>query len=48
MDVISIIFWIGFGLLILMGELFQYHEVLVGLCALIIGIAQLVGLFRRA
>ena len=48
MDIVSIIFWIGFGLLLLLGSLFQYHEAAVGICALVIGIIQLVGLLRRA
>jgi len=48
MDIVSIIFWIGFGLLLVFGALFPYHEVIVGLCALIIGIVQLVGLLRKS
>lgn len=44
MNIISIIFWIAIGLLYL-GVTFQYQEILIGLCALVIGIAALVGLF---
>jgi hypothetical protein len=47
MNIISIIFWIGFGVLLLWGSLFQYHEAAVGICALVIGIVQAVGEFRR-
>lgn len=47
MDIVSIIFWIGLGLFLLLGSLFQYHEAAVGICALIIGVVQLAGLFRR-
>jgi hypothetical protein len=46
MNVVTTIFYLGLGLFLLFGSLFQYHEVLVGLCALVIGIVQLVGLFR--
>ena len=46
MNVIQTIFWLGFGVLLLFGSLFQYHEILVGLCALVIGVVHLVGLFR--
>lgn len=45
MDIINIIFWIAIGLLYL-GFTFQYQEILIGLCALIIGIVALIGLFR--
>ena len=47
MDVISVIFWIVLGLLYL-GVTFPYQEVLIGLCALIIGIMGLITLFRRS
>jgi hypothetical protein len=47
MEILSIIFWIAIGLLYL-GFTFQYQEVLIGLCALVIGVVQLIGLFRRA
>lgn len=47
MEILSIIFWIGFGVLLVFGSMFQYHEILVGLCALVIGVAQLIGLFRK-
>jgi len=46
MDVISIIFWIAIGLLYL-GVTFPYQEILIGLCALIIGFVALIGLLRR-
>ena len=46
MDIISIIFWIAIGLLYL-GVTFQFQEILIGLCALIIGVVQLIGLFRK-
>ena len=42
MEIFSIIFWIGIGLLYL-GIHFQYQELLIGVCALVIGIVQLVG-----
>ena len=47
MDILSIIFWLGFGVLLVFGPMFQYHEILVGLCAIIIGAVQLIGLFRK-
>jgi hypothetical protein len=47
MEILSIVFWIAIGLLYL-GFTFQYQEVLIGLCALVIGVVQLIGLFRRA
>jgi len=47
MNIVSIIFWIGFGVLLIWGSLFQYHEAAVGLCALLIGAMQLFGLLRR-
>jgi hypothetical protein len=43
--IISIVFWLAIGLLYL-GFTFQYQEVLIGLCALLIGIVQLVNLIR--
>jgi uncharacterized membrane protein len=46
MHILSIIFWIAIGLLYL-GFTFQYQEILIGLCALIIGIVELIGLVRR-
>jgi uncharacterized membrane protein len=46
MNILSIIFWIAIGLLYL-GFTFQYQEILIGLCALIIGIVELIGLVRR-
>jgi hypothetical protein len=48
MNVLTTIFWLGFGVLLVFGSLFQYHEILVGLCALVIRIAQLVALLRGA
>lgn len=46
MDILSIIFYIAIGLLYL-GVTFQFQEILIGLCALIIGVVALIGLFRR-
>jgi hypothetical protein len=48
MNIITIIFWIGLGILYTFGALFSVHELLVGLCALVIGIAQLINETRRA
>jgi len=45
MNIINIIFWIAIGLLYL-GFTFQYQEILIGLCALIIGIVALIQLFK--
>ena len=47
MDILDIIFWLGFGVLLVFGALFQYHEILVGLSAIIIGVVKLIGLFRK-
>lgn len=44
--IIGIVFWIALGLLYL-HITFPYQELLIGLCALVIGIVQLVGLLRR-
>ena len=46
MEIITIIFWIAIGLLYL-GVTFQFQEILIGLCALIIGVVALIGLFRK-
>jgi hypothetical protein len=45
MKIIQIIFWLAIGLLYL-GFTFQYQEILVGLCALIIGIVLLIDAVR--
>lgn len=45
--IVSIIFWFGFGVLLLFDSQFQYHEQLVGLAALLIGIVQIVTLWRK-
>ena len=46
MEIITIIFWIAIGLSYL-GVTFQFQEILIGLCALIIGVVALIGLFRK-
>jgi len=46
MEIIQIIFWIAIGLLYL-GVHFPLQELLIGGCALILGIAQLIGLLQR-
>jgi hypothetical protein len=46
MIIISIVFWIAIALLYL-GVHFLLQEILIGLCALVIGIDQIVGLLRR-
>ena len=46
MEIISIIFWIFIGLLYV-GVHFQYQELLIGLCALAIGIVQIASLIQR-
>lgn len=45
-QIISIAFWLSLGLLYL-GFTFQYQELLIGICALIIGIVQLVNLIQH-
>ena len=47
MDIINIIFLIAIGLLYL-GVTLPYQEILIGLCALIIGVVALIGLFRKS
>jgi len=44
--VITIAFWISIGLLYV-GVHFQYQEPLIGICALIIGIVQLIALIPK-
>ena len=44
--IITIIFWIAIGLLYL-GVHFQFQELLIGLCALVIGISQIVSLIKK-
>jgi hypothetical protein len=46
MNIISIVFWILLGLFFL-GVTFQYQELIIGICALVIGIAQAIPLFNR-
>lgn len=46
MAIIQILFWIAIGLLYL-GVHFQFQELLIGLCALGIGIVQIVSLLKR-
>jgi hypothetical protein len=46
MEIISIIFYIVIGLFFL-GVMFPYQEIVIGLCALVIGVVQLIGLLRR-
>jgi len=46
MRIIEIIFWLTLGLLYL-GVHFPYQEVVIGICALVIGIVQLVEFLRR-
>jgi len=46
MQFVQILFWLLIGLLYL-GIHFQYQELLIGLCALAIGIVQIAGLIRR-
>ena len=44
--VISIVFWLAIGLLYL-GFTFRYQEVLIGLCAVAIGIVQIIALLKQ-
>jgi len=46
MQFVQILFWLLIGLLYL-GIHFQYQELLIGLCALAIGVVQLAELLRR-
>ncbi len=46
MEIISIIFWFALALLYL-GAHFPYQEVLIGICALLIGLVQLSALIPR-
>lgn len=46
MAIVMIVFWIAIGLLYL-GVHFPYQEILIGLCALAIGVIQLVGLLQK-
>jgi len=46
MQIFQIIFWILIGLLYL-GVHFPYQEILIGICALVIGIMQLVEFLRK-
>jgi len=45
-EIIQIVFYIAIGLLYL-GVHFPFQELLIGLCALAIGISQIVSLLRR-
>lgn len=46
MAILTIIFFLAIGLLYL-GFTFQYQEILIGLCAVVIAIAQIITLLRR-
>ena len=46
MNIISILFYVLLGLLFL-GVTFQYQEIIIGICALVIGIAQAIPLVQR-
>ncbi len=45
--IVHVIFWFGFGVFMLWGSQFQYHEQAVGAAALLIGIVLIVGLIRK-
>lgn len=45
--IVSIVFFLGFGVLLVFGSQFQYHELFVGLAAILIGLVQLIALLRR-
>ena len=45
--IVSIVFFLGLGWLWVFGPAFQYHELFVGIAALLIGVVQLVGLLRK-
>jgi hypothetical protein len=47
MNIISIAFWLLLGLLFLGVPVTPYHEIIVGILALVIGISQLVSELRR-
>ena len=46
MQIVQTIFWIALGVLYL-GGTFPLQELLIGLCALTIGVVQLVGLIQQ-
>lgn len=46
MNIISILFWILIGVFFVWGVRFQYHEVIIGICALVIGIMQLIAALK--
>lgn len=45
MNIIHIIFWILIGLLYL-GVTFQYQSIIIGICALVIGISLLIAALK--
>jgi hypothetical protein len=46
MNIVSILFWLLIGVFFIWGALFQYHEIAIGVCALLIGISQLVATLK--
>jgi hypothetical protein len=46
MEIVNVVFWLLLGLLYV-GVHFQYQELLIGICALIIGAVQLAALLEK-
>lgn len=40
MNIIDVLFWLLLGILYIWGVQFQYHESVIGICALFIGISK--------